>query len=87
MTKEFVLIHADWCGPCQSFKPIIDKVSKELGITIKKVNMDSEEFAPFQSYVRALPTMVVLKDGELYTDMVGVLTENQLRDFIKDNED
>jgi len=31
--------------------------------------------------------MVVLKDGELYTDMVGVLTENQLRDFIKDNED
>jgi thioredoxin 1 len=65
---------APWCGPCRMQGPILDQVSDTLGdkAVIAKVNVDEEPQLAAKFGVQSIPTLVVLKDGQVAKRWVGV---------------
>jgi thioredoxin 1 len=70
----FIDFWAPWCGPCRMMTPIVDELSEkyEGKASICKVNTDEEQDLAVKYGVRSIPTLVVLKNGELMETMVGV---------------
>lgn len=64
---------ATWCGPCRMIAPIIDQLSTELAGKIKvgKVDVDANNGLAATYGVRTIPTLLIIKDGEIMDTMVG----------------
>ena len=75
---------ADWCGPCHAISPVIEKLASEYQgrLRVAKVNVDENPEAPARFGIRSIPTMILLKDGELKEKVVGVQTKSQLNSLI-----
>lgn len=63
---------ADWCGPCKMLAPFLDKLSKELP-TVKFVKVDTEDCQMLSNLyqIRALPTVIIFKNGKEEERVVG----------------
>lgn len=76
---------ATWCGPCRMQAPILDQLADELDeseLKIVKMDVDENPMTP-QSYdVMAIPTMIILRDGELVERLVGVHTKEQIKEVL-----
>ena len=74
---------ASWCGPCRMIAPIIEEISEERSdIKVGKVNVDDEPELATQFGIMSIPTLVVMKDGELINKLVGVRPKNQILEMI-----
>ncbi len=76
---ELLDFYADWCGPCQMLKPILEDFEKahpELKIT--RVNIDDEEELAEKYNVSGIPCLVFLKDGKEVAREVGVMPLKKL---------
>lgn len=64
---------AAWCGPCVAIAPMIDELANEVSDTAKvgKVDVDSNPGVAAKYGVRAIPTLLIFKDGEVVEQMVG----------------
>jgi thioredoxin 1 len=73
---------AEWCGPCQQMLPILDQFAEQMGdkMTVGKINVDENPELAGQFRVMSIPTLVVLKDGEMVDQMVGVQTIDKLEE-------
>jgi thioredoxin 1 len=71
---------AEWCGPCRLIGPIIDDLSKEYEgkATIGKVNVDENPEISMKYGIRSIPTILIIKDGEVVDKQVGVTTKASL---------
>ncbi len=70
---------APWCAPCRAQGPIVDKVAEKAdGATVAKVDVDQAPELAAQFGVSSIPTIVILKDGELKQRFVGVQSESAL---------
>lgn len=69
--------YADWCGPCQMLSPIVDEVAEERDdIKVGKINVD-EQMELAQKYgVMTIPTLLVIKNGEIANKHIGALSKN-----------
>ena len=76
---------ADWCGPCHAIAPILEDIAAEYSEQLKvgKLNVDDNQQIPSQFGVRAIPTLLLFKDGELKETIVGVQPKSKLVDIIK----
>jgi thioredoxin 1 len=76
---------AEWCGPCRMIGPIIEELSKEYDgkATIGKVNVDHNPEISMKYGIRSIPTVLVLKNGEIVDKQVGVTTKKVLTDKIE----
>ena len=76
---------APWCGPCKSLTPILEKLTDEYAgaFMLAKVNTDEEQMLAAQVGVRSLPTVVLIKDGQLLDQFMGALPEGQVRQFLE----
>ena len=64
--------YADWCGPCRMVSPIIDEIAAERSdVVVGKVNVDAERALAERFNVYSIPTLVVLKDGEILHQVSG----------------
>ena len=64
--------YADWCGPCRMVSPIVDEIDEERSdITVGKVNVDDENALAMKYGVMSIPTLIVFKDGQEKTRIVG----------------
>ena len=64
--------YADWCGPCRMVSPIVDEIAEERGdVTVGKVNVDDENALAMKYGVMSIPTLIVFKDGQEKTRIVG----------------
>jgi len=81
----FVDFYAEWCGPCQMAAPIVDKLAGEYEgkVHIVKVNVDENNQVPASFGVMSIPTVVIIKDGELAAQKVGFPGEQGYRDMIE----
>ena len=79
---------ATWCGPCRMIAPIIDQLSTELAGKIKvgKVDVGANNGLAATYGVRTIPTLLIIKDGEIMDTMVGAsskdATMQRLRPFM-----
>ena len=63
---------APWCGPCRMVSPIVDEIAQEQqDILVGKVNVDEEMELAAQFQVMSIPTLVVLKKGQVVNRVVG----------------
>ena len=63
---------AEWCGPCRMVSPIVDEIAEERSdITVGKVNVDDENALAMKYGVMSIPTLIVFKDGQEKTRIVG----------------
>lgn len=76
---------AEWCGPCKKLAPVFEEVSEELDQNFGKVDMEEHQKLGADFGVRALPTILIVKDGEEVARKSGVLKKEELVDWIQDN--
>lgn len=71
---------APWCGPCKAIAPILDEIAEELGekVSICKVDVDNNNEISAKFNIRAIPTMLVFKDGEVAETIVGMTNKADL---------
>ena len=63
---------APWCGPCRMVSPIVDEIAQERkDVLVGKVNVDEEMALASQFQVMSIPTLVVLKNGQVVNRVVG----------------
>ena len=75
---------ATWCGPCKTLGPLLEKVVAEYNGAVKlaKVDCDKEQALAQMFGVRSIPTVVLVRDGQLVDGFSGALPEATLREFI-----
>jgi len=76
--------YAKWCGPCQRMSPIIDEIAEETKEQIKvgKVNVDENQELAMKYSVETIPTILILKNGEIKNTFVGVRDKSEILNAI-----
>ncbi len=71
---------AEWCGPCKMIAPLLDELADEYDgkVKIGKVNVDEQQSLAAEYGVRAIPTLLVFKNGQVADQIVGARSK---RDF------
>lgn len=72
---------APWCGPCKAIAPILDELAIELGDAVKicKVNVDNNKDIAGKFEIRAIPTILIFKNGKLADTIVGLASKDDLK--------
>ena len=75
---------APWCGPCRMQSPIIDEIANQVGgkAKVAKVNVDESTSVASSFGVQSIPTLLVLKDGQVVQKYVGVQSQDKLLDAL-----
>lgn len=76
--------YADWCGPCKMVSPMVDQIAEEHPeYVVGKVNVDDEDELSEDFGVMSIPTLVVLKGGEVAQKSVGVIPKDKILELLK----
>jgi thioredoxin 1 len=75
---------APWCGPCRALAPVIDELSTEYEgkVSIVKMNVDENPATPGKFGIRAIPTLILFKNGQVVEQMTGALSKSSLKDIL-----
>ena len=79
--KKTVLLdfYADWCGPCRMVAPIVHEIADEReDIVVGKINVDEQPELAQAFGVMSIPTLVVLKNGEVVNQAMGARSKAQI---------
>jgi thioredoxin 2 len=84
-TPVLVDLWAPWCGPCRVVGPALEQVAGELAGTVKlvKVNVDQAPGVQARFDVRAVPTLMVVKDGRVLSRQAGAASPAALRAWVE----
>jgi thioredoxin len=84
--KPFVIdFYADWCGPCQSLLPTVEKLAEEFKneVAIVKVNIDKQRELAEKFKVRSIPSIFFMTKNQVKESINGLASEHTLRKKIK----
>jgi thioredoxin 1 len=72
---------AEWCGPCKMIAPVLDELAAEYEgkVQIGKVNIDEHSAIAMEYGVRAIPTLLLFKGGQVVDQMVGARSKRDLK--------
>ncbi len=70
---------ASWCGPCRMLSPVVDEIAEENPqIKVGKINVDEEGDLAASFGVMSIPTLVVIKNGQVVNQSVGVVPKQKI---------
>src|SRR6478736_3657238 len=72
---------AEWCGPCKSLGPVLEKLAG--GFVLANVDVDQEQQLAGYFQIKSIPTVMLLRDGQIVDGFPGALPEGQLREFLQ----
>ncbi|MBU0711543.1 thioredoxin [bacterium] len=77
---------AAWCMPCKKIAPIIEELSKEFDGKMKfgKVNVENNKVIPQQYGIRSIPTLLIFKNGQVFSQLVGMQAKRNLEEKIRE---
>ena len=73
---------AQWCGPCQMLKPMLEKLVQEQDFVLAKVDIDQSQDLASTYGIEGVPDVRVVHQGQMYQGFVGALPEPQLRQWL-----
>jgi len=75
---------AEWCGPCKMISPIVDEIADEqANLKVVKVNVDESQQLAAKHNVMSIPTLLVIKGGQVVEQIVGAMGKDQLMEKIQ----
>lgn len=82
-SKQPVLVDfwAQWCGPCRALGPIMESVARDFSeiARVVKLNGDDNPAVTGRYGIRAIPTLIVFKDGEEKERLVGAVSQDEIK--------
>ena len=79
MKKEILYFSAEWCGPCKTLAPRMERLSNQ--INYRKIDVDQNQELSSEFGVRNIPTLILIQDGEAINRLVGLQSEQDILNF------
>ena len=78
-----VQYYADWCGPCQMLKPVLEQISNEMDdVAFVRVNIEDHRELAVEAGVQSIPTVLFFKDGKETDRSVGFKPKQKVEEWI-----
>lgn len=75
--------YAEWCGPCRMLGPVVDEIADEAtNFKVGKVNIDEQPELTTKYQIMSVPTLVVIKNGEVVNRISGVTSKQKILDML-----
>ena len=71
---------APWCGPCRAIAPVVDELANEYAdkLRVAKCNVDDNPKTPSRYGIRAIPTLIIFKGGNVSEQITGAVAKSQI---------
>ena len=75
---------ASWCGPCRALGPVVEEISGELSdkLDVYKCNVDEEADLATRFRIVSIPTLIVMKNGEVANKAVGAMPKEEILNLL-----
>jgi len=75
---------APWCGPCKAIAPMVEDLASAFGQKIKfaKCNVDNSPLTPSKYGIKAIPTLIFFKNGDVVEQIIGMVAKSKLEEAI-----
>ena len=75
---------APWCGPCRAVSPVVDELATEYAgkVLVLKMNVDENPATPTKYGIRAIPTLIIFKGGEVLEQITGAVTKSTIAEML-----
>ncbi len=76
---------AAWCGPCRAIAPVIEELAEQYTgrVRIAKMNVDENPKTPGKYGIRAIPTLIIFKNGGVADQITGAVSKSHIEEALK----
>ena len=77
-TPALVDFWAAWCGPCRAIAPVVEELARDYQgkVKVAKMNVDENAKTPAKYGIRAIPTLIIFKGGQVLEQITGAVSRS-----------